>query len=116
MNCLGSCSIFGCPICSKNNNKSKVIVTTDLIKKETTLNYVKLHMIDDIRGFAVEKDDGRYLIAFVSKSQDKDGKESVIKEAQAYSNGKLQAYTSPFLADYVIRTEILPLYPKRKIA
>lgn len=74
------------------------------------MSYIKFHPISETHGYAVERTRSGYQIIYVRRTKDKDGLQVLVKEATSYSNGKIHSYPSPFVADHVIRTEILPLY------
>lgn len=76
------------------------------------MQYVLFQAVSETHGYAVEKMRNEYRIIYVRKEENKDGKQVLIKEATAYSNGKMHSYSSPFQAGHVIKTQILPLYKK----
>ena len=71
------------------------------------MSYVKFHPVSETHGFAVEKMQKSWNVVYVRRENEK-----LIKEGSSRSNGRLLSFSSPFLADFVIRTEILPLYKK----
>ena len=73
------------------------------------MSYLKFHPVNNTHGFAVEKMQKEFRVVFVRKEKDE-----LVKEATSYSNGRMRSYSSPFLAEYAIKTEILPLYPKNE--
>lgn len=77
------------------------------------MSFVKFHAINAANGFAVEKSNKEYRVVYVERKL-VDDKEKLVKVADARSNGKLLVFSSPFIADYCIRREILPLYQGAK--
>lgn len=75
------------------------------------MKYLFFHPINNTNGYAVEKMNRDFAVVFVER-RSKDGKDDLVKVGIAHSNGKMLVYSSPFIADHVIRTEILPLYKK----
>lgn len=67
--------------------------------------FIKIHTISDTHAYAVEKVAGGYAVVYIKKAL-----QNYTREAIARSNGRNRVYSSPFVADYVIRNEILPLY------
>lgn len=74
---------------------------------------IKFHPVSETHGYAVEKQGERYVVSYV-QNVSKDNKPVLLREAFSRSQGKLLAYDSPFVADHVIRKEILPLYTEVK--
>lgn len=70
-----------------------------------TSTYIKIHPITETHAYGVERVSGGYAVVYLKKVL-----QEYTREAIARSNGKNRVYSSPFVADYVIRTEILPLY------
>lgn len=73
--------------------------------------YIKFHAISKTHGFAVERMQKEWRIVFV-RQEVKNGQNVLIKESTSYSAGKMHSYPSPFVAEHVIKTQILPLYKK----
>lgn len=76
------------------------------------MKIIKYHPINDLQGYAVHRVGNEYRIAFVTRFVDFEGVVTFKMEGESYSKGRLHSYPSPFVADYVIRKEILPLYKK----
>lgn len=74
------------------------------------MKVVKYHAINDLQGYAVRKIGSEYRISFMDRFLDVDGAPTYKLEGDSYSAGKLHSYASPFVADDVIRKQILPLY------
>lgn len=75
------------------------------------VNAVKFHSVNDTHGYAVEKLGNSYVVSFVRKII-LEGKNAFLREAFSRNRGRDLSFSSPFVADYMIRSEILPLYKK----
>lgn len=64
----------------------------------------------DSHGYAIEKQGDEYAILFVEKKNLDNGQAIYFREAQAMSRGRDHIYATVFLADYVLRHDIMQLY------
>lgn len=77
---------------------------------KAVVNVLKFHPTSETHGYAIEKRGLKYHVLFVELHMIDATHRMFTKEGDSMSRGRPHIYDSIFMADYVVRNEILPLY------
>lgn len=105
--------------CIHNSQNCEISVEPKKIEVPINLDIIDFYPINESHGYYIERRKSRFVIVYgyreikdIQQGDFKEKYEVFHKISDARDGGRLHVYDSAGMAAYVIKREILPLYPK----